>query len=125
MSDIFNALEKILLNVMGEEKEKRSVERYETLNLIVDTCLIDDSDQPFETAVQHSNYNNGQWIVVGVYNTIEEALTGHHKWIEIMTTEPLPNKLVDIATDPITKTLRVLGDASLTFYRKRNTLNEL
>jgi len=79
--------------------EKRKVERYETDSLMVDTCEI--HDQPntynFETAVSHLGYNEGEWVIVELYETEAEAILGHKKWIKIMTSDNLPEQLTDVS----------------------------
>ena len=79
--------------------EKRKVERCETGNLIVDTCEVSDQPDPynFETAVFHPDYNNGEWIIVELYEIEGEALLGHKKWVKVMTSDNLPKQLTDIS----------------------------
>lgn len=80
---------------MADNYEDRKVARFEEINndLIIDTAWVNDCKPPYETAIQHKNYNNGQWVIVEHYETKEKALSGHMKWVKIMTTEPLPDKL--------------------------------
>jgi hypothetical protein len=97
------------LKMMGNY-EQRKIDRFEGKNgLIVDTCAVSDSTQPFETAVQHSKYNSGKWIIVELYSTEEKAQTGHKKWVETMTAKKLPKSLTDVSTATI-KTMFGIGD---------------
>jgi hypothetical protein len=83
--------------------EERKVDRYEAIGLTVDTCSVNDGEHPYETAVAHKEYDSGEWIIVEAYDTKEEAQVGHDKWVKIMTTEPLPEKLVDCNNSEISK----------------------
>lgn len=73
----------------------------------IDTCAVNDSDQPFETAVHHPNYNGNNWIIVEMYDTKDEAAAGHHHWVDIMKADKLPKVLTDVSSCTILK----LGDA--------------
>jgi len=79
--------------------ENRGVERYETDNLIVDTCEVHDQPDPynFETAVSHRRYDNGEWIIVELYEVEAEAILGHNKWVKAMVSNGLPEQLVDVS----------------------------
>ena len=63
---------------------KPFIEKYETEDLSISTCRVEDAEEPFETAIKHSSYNNGEWIIVAEASTTEEALYWHNKWIDIM-----------------------------------------
>lgn len=92
------------LSMMGNY-ESRKVDRYEGENLVIDTCLVtDDPDYPYETAVSHPEYNNGEWVIVEQYLSKEDAKTGHNKWVEIMTNS-LPDELINIGAGNIGKLL--------------------
>ena len=102
---MFDPLSMMMFNYlsMAFNYESRSVARF-TKNdeLIVDTCMVTDSAQPYETAVAHKAYGNGRWIVVEMYNSKEEALTGHNKWVSKMTAKELPESLYDVSSAYIT-----------------------
>jgi len=70
------------------------VGRYEVGNLLVSTILSGDSDV-YETAVASPYYNNGDIIIVEIYNSYSEALIGHKSWVKAMTAdyEDLPEVL--------------------------------
>lgn len=70
----------------------------ESKGLVVDTASVPDAEQPWETAVCHPAYNLGNWIGVEMYEREGLAQAGHTKWVQIMTTEPLPEKLFEVST---------------------------
>ena len=98
--------------------EERKVTRYEQDNLIIDTCAITDSDQPYETAVAHPSYNDGNFIIVELYKTKEEAQIGHDKWVKIMTSENLPTVLKDESSSEIKKFACSITDIETIFEKK-------
>ncbi len=99
MFDIFSSI----LSMAGNY-EARKVTRFEDAdNLItVDTCSVSDGHHPYETGIEHPEYNGGLFIIVEAYDTIEDAQKGHDKWIEIITHEPLPVALEDCQNSEIT-----------------------
>jgi hypothetical protein len=67
----------------------RAVARDEFPWGMVDTCAVSDVPEPYETAIAHEDYGNGSgggMVIVEAYQTRDEALAGHKRWIEIMTT---------------------------------------
>ena len=81
--------------------EQRAVARFEQDGLIIDTCTVTDSAQPYETGICHSAYNDGKWIIVELYDTKEEAQTGHDKWVKLMTADEFPGSLRDVSSASI------------------------
>lgn len=69
----------------------------------VSTAGVPDGTQPYETAVCHPEYDNGEMIIVEAYDTKEQAKKGHPKWIRKMTSKKLPTKLVDCQNSYISK----------------------
>ena len=104
---------------MANNHEERKVARYEEEELIIDTCQVTDSDQPYETGISHPNYNNGDWIIVELYNTKEEAQEGHNKWVKTMTNKKLPNTLTDMSSSTISKLHRRINETTLNQYPKQ------
>jgi len=53
--------------------ESRKVARWEDPNssTIVDTTSVTDGKQPYETAVCNNDYNDGKWVIVQAYDTVE------------------------------------------------------
>jgi len=79
----------------------RKVDCYKTDTVIVDTCEVYESYNKFETGISHRAYNEGNWIIVEVYDDIVSAKQGHDRWVEMMTQDELPACLVDTSTNNI------------------------
>ena len=102
MFDIFSLM--AMLDNYGERK----VGRYEKDELLVDTCAVSDSDEPFETAVKHPKNNDNEMVIVEMYSSKEAAIKGHRKWVKRMTSKKLPNTLVDAGTSTTAKLVNYL-----------------
>lgn len=78
--------------------EERTVARYErdTGDLTISTMENRGDNYAFETAISHSLYKDSNWIVVELYDTREDAQTGHDKWLAAMNSDDLPGELVDV-----------------------------
>lgn len=61
--------------------------------LFVSTAFVTDSADPYETAVGHPQYNEGELIIVETYRSEAEARKGHLKWAARMLDTPLPKYL--------------------------------
>jgi hypothetical protein len=81
--------------------EQRVIGTYEGEDFIVDTAAVNDGTHPYETGVQHPRYNPGGWVIVEAYDTEVQAYEGHDRWVKTMTTQPLPDELVDCANSLI------------------------
>lgn len=81
--------------------EERKVDRYEVNDLVVSTAAVNDGKQQYETAVAHQEYNDGNFITAEGYDTYDQAIDGHKKWVALMTTEPLPETLRDCRNSAI------------------------
>lgn len=81
--------------LMGDNYESRKVGRFDAEWGFISTAYVNDAEQPYETAVEHREYNNGKIVIVEGYDTRQEALEGHSRWVATMTAETLPDKLVD------------------------------
>lgn len=90
--------------------ESRKVGCYEKGDVFVSTAAVPDSSWPYETAVAHPNYNRGQIVIVDNYPTFESAEMGHERWVKIMTTEPLPERLKDVGGSWISQLLDIFLD---------------
>lgn len=88
------------MNVIGTYDE-RKIDKFEEGDLIIDTCLVTDSEKPYETAISHPKFNNGKWVIVELYDTKEEAKKGHNKWVKIMTSKEFPKELNDVSSAKI------------------------
>jgi len=95
---------------MAANYEDRKIARYEKDDILVDTCAVNDSDQPYETGVVHPQYNNGECIIVELYDTKKEAKIGHKKWVKTMTAEKLPKVIKDVSSSEIQKLCNIFGD---------------
>jgi len=104
--------------MLNNTYEQRQVARYEKDGVFVDTCAVNDSDQPFETAIEHPKYNDGKMIVVQMYDTKEQAQKGHDKWVEKMTSKELPKAIKNVGTADIVKFAGALGFDLNEIYRK-------
>lgn len=87
-------------------------------NLFISTAKVSDGFKPFETAVGHPEYDGGKLIIVEAYDTKEKAQEGHNKWVKVMTSEVLPDFLVDCCNNVICKMLKEKG-GNLTFKREK------
>jgi len=104
---------------MMNNYEDRKIDRFENKDVMVDTCSVSDGSHPYETAVQHIFYNNNVWIIVQAYDTKEEAQEGHNKWVKIMTSEPLPDYLMDCNNSGISQLAdEICGEDFLRFPRQ-------
>lgn len=86
--------------------EDRKVDRYEEGDLLISTAFVSDGIKPYETAIAHPSYNNGAFIIVEHYDIKEDAVEGHKKWVDIMTSEHLPDTLCDCKNAMISNLLQ-------------------
>ena len=93
--------------------------RYEEGDIFVSTAAINDSDDPYETAVAHPYYNDGHLVIVETYSDLKSAKSGHKKWVSIMTRPELPAVLVDVSTAFAAKLCRIFGE-DLIFEHKED-----
>jgi len=97
--------------------QDRKIDRFEKDKLIVDTAKVSDGKQPYETGISHPEYNGGSWVIVDMYPTVDLAKHGHNHWVEVMTAENLPDKLVDCGNAELAQLMIALGKP-LEFIRK-------
>jgi hypothetical protein len=76
---------------------RRVVANYENREsgIFISTASIIDGFKPFETAVIHPRYNGGLWMIVEAYPDAAEAEKGHYRWVKLMTSDALPEVIVD------------------------------
>ncbi len=103
---------------MANNYEQRKVDRYQKDDLLVSTAMVNDSDKPFETAVQHPAYNDNEIIIVQTYDSKEEAQEGHNLWVKLMTNKNMPEILTDVSTAKIMKFREMLGQPEKRHVRK-------
>ena len=107
------------LDMIGNHAE-RMVGHYEEGEVFVDTALVTDANEPYETAVAHPNYNEGEIVIVEMYPYENLAKEGHEKWVKIMTAKELPSELVDVGTSAISKACDAIdNDASWRIRKER------
>lgn len=70
-----------LMGMMGNYEE-REVDNFKNDLFTVDTALVTDRSQPYETAVKHKNFNGDGWVTLEWSDTKEEAQKTHDKWVE-------------------------------------------
>lgn len=77
--------------------EDRAVARWanDDESAVVDTCKVVDGKLPVETAVCHPDYNDGDWMIVEAYASIEAALVGHERWVRLVQSDELPDVIAD------------------------------
>lgn len=104
---------------MANNYDQRAVARHEGDGLLVDTYRVSDSAHDYETAVSHPAYNDGDWVIVEVYNNEQAARLGHDKWVKVMTATKLPDRLFDVSSAAIKGLAGALGaDYSEGYTRK-------
>lgn len=84
---------------------------------MIDTARVEDGNYPFETVVEHIDYNDGNMVIVEAYNTIGEAKKGHKRWVKIMSAKFLPKSLKDCNNASISQIAAALG-CEMEFSRK-------
>jgi hypothetical protein len=78
---------------------------------------VSDGEKPYETALQHPDYNNGKIIIVEKYDTEEEALEGHGKWTDLLVTGNLPEEITDCSNSHIQQLMDSFQGEPSTFKR--------
>ena len=99
--------------------EHRRIKRTANDLFVVDTAYVGDSKKPYETAVSSMLYKDGEYIIVETYDTEEDSLEGHDKWVDVMSqpTDKLPEELADVGTSEIALMIQDL-DAKSLIYKK-------
>lgn len=72
------------LNMIGTYND-RKVDRFETDLFIIDTVLVTDRAQLYETAIAHKDFRGGKWIILGWRRTKEEAQKFHDEMVAYYT----------------------------------------
>jgi len=105
------------LNMFGNY-EDRKVDRFEKDDIIVSTAFVTDTGFDYETAVSHPQYNSGKFIIVEQYETEEEAQIGHNKWVNLMTTDNLPEQLIDVSTATCASMIDLFSEDEWRIFKK-------
>ncbi len=88
--------------------DTRKVARFDEGELLVSTARVTDGSKPFETAVEHPDYNEGKMVIVEAYDDKDSAQSGHDRWVQTMTTTPLPQMLTDCCNSEIGEFARAM-----------------
>lgn len=73
-----------LFSMMGNYEE-RVVARFDSDEFSIDTALVTDRAQPYETAIAHKDFNNGERIILGWRRTKEDAQKFHDEMVAYYT----------------------------------------
>lgn len=88
-----------------QDYEKRKIGRFDKDGIFISTAAVTDGRDPYETAIEHPEYNNGAMIIVESYKTKKDAKAGHAKWVKKMTSKRLPKSLTDCANSWIQRAI--------------------
>lgn len=93
--------------MMFEDESRRAKAlRYEKNGLVIDTVFAPDTGY-YESGICDTRYRkDGEWIIVDECETELQTQKMHNKWIKILTSRKLPNKIKDIHLD---KDYKLLG----------------
>ena len=69
-----------ILSMMGNYSD-RVVARFDSEEFSIDTALVTDREQSYETAIAHKDFRGGDWIVLGWSETKEEAQKFHNEMV--------------------------------------------
>jgi hypothetical protein len=108
---------------MAGNYESRKIGRLEAEWGLVSTAYVNDADKPYETAVRHRDYNDGKIVIVEAYDTREEAATGHERWVATMTSDRLPDRLIDRGESGLSQLVDAFGDDNEWRIKNRITNN--
>lgn len=97
-------------DMFNYESRKVASWQNETGDQMVSTARVSDGNQPFETAFEHPEYNDGKIVIVEAYDTKEEAEAGHVRWLKVMTEGPLPDSLRECCNAGVAQLLGALSD---------------
>ena len=99
-----------IFGILGNTFRERDVVGKDSTDVwCVDTCDVTDSEQPFETGIEHHSYNDGKWIIVEMYTTRKAAEKGHEKWVRVMREKKPPSSLRDVSTAGIKRFGEAVG----------------
>lgn len=109
-----------MFGIEGNYDERRIGRETLPSDGVVSTVRVTDGAHPFETAVAHEDYNNGELIVVEAYDTKEQAEVGHARWVATMTAEKLPESLTEAGNAEIEQLLhKHAGGATIHVRQER------
>jgi hypothetical protein len=82
---------------MMDNYEQRKVANTKINETEIDTAMVSDSARPYETGICNPQYNNGNWIIVELYDSKELSKIGHKKWVKLFSDKKLPSHLTDVS----------------------------
>lgn len=97
--------------------DDRKVDRSEFDWGFVSTARVSDGSKPYETGIMNLLYHTSV-ITVEAYDTKEDAIEGHKKWVKIMNENP-PDTLTDCCNADISSLGKSLG-CDFTYKRMEN-----
>lgn len=80
--------------------EERVVKNDKCADFTLDTARVTDRNWIYETAVAHSGFNNGDWIILDGCMSKEQAVEMHDKWLNKLQNEDI-TELTDYYTDEV------------------------
>lgn len=84
-----------LFSMMGNYEE-RVVARFDSDEFSIDTAYVTDREHPYETAIAHTKFHAGDWIILGWRDTKEEAQKYHDEMIQFFKDNPDIEHIVDV-----------------------------
>ena len=90
--------------------EQRKVALHQDGQLMISTARVTDAAHPYETAVEHPDYNNGKMVIVEAYDTKAAAEAGHQRWLALMTGDTLPSELHDCGNSEVSQLCEMFGN---------------
>lgn len=84
----------------------------------ISTARVTDGRQPYETAVKHPGYRDGEIVIVEAYDDPETARAGHEKWVGIMKNPP--DELTDCNNSYISQLYTELGEPRTFKYKPKS-----
>jgi hypothetical protein len=109
--------------MLYEDHKKRLVEYTSINGAEIDTCRVYDSKLPYETGIRHQAYNDGHWVIVEAYNTKEDAIKGHQRWVKLLYNK-LPENIVGIDHTEIGEIMNKYFNLNIDKLYKRSNTNE-
>lgn len=74
---------------MAGNHSSRVVDNTQCDDYTIDTCEVYDRPYRYETAISHTHFNEGRWIVVGSAKDRKAAQMVHDYWVHYLESENL------------------------------------
>lgn len=73
---------------------QRKVDRYKDDRMTISTVLTETGGKrPYKTAIRHKEFNDGNWIVLGLCKTKAEAKAFHENMVEVLREDTMQDCL--------------------------------